>query len=69
MDLSGSGDVAVRHIVRLEPLNIVHDIRLSESFVPLAKEIRKCVFAIAGAWALVKLAHIVTDSRNDRKIQ
>ena len=66
MDLTGSGDVAVKHFFTLENPKIVHELRLSSSFVPVAKEVRKCVFVIAGAWALARIANLVLRHRTKK---
>ena len=63
MDLAGSGDAYIRHVVTLEPLDITHPIRLSSSFIPVSKHLKQCVYAVAGVWALVKIATLVTAYR------
>ena len=54
MDFS-SGDVAVRHLVAFNSVNLKHTIEFSESTILVVREIKKCVVAVAVAWAAVSV--------------
>lgn len=52
MDIS-SGDVAVRHLVAFKSLNLQHTFDCSPSVVSLVREVKHCIYGIAGVWAAV----------------
>lgn len=54
MDFS-SGDVAVRHLVAINSVNLKHTIEFSDSTILVVKEIKKCVVAVVIAWAAVSV--------------
>lgn len=62
MDFSG-GDIAVRHAVALGSLTVKHEICVAPEAIPIAKEIRNCVVALAVAWVGVSLVKAVIEYR------
>lgn len=56
MDLLSSGDVAVRHIVAFNTVNIKHTIEVSDSIFSLTKVIGKYFVIVAAIWGGVSLS-------------
>lgn len=54
MDFS-SGDVTVRHIVAFKGLNLIHTFDCSPSILTVLREVKQCIFVVAGIWAATSL--------------
>lgn len=58
-----SGDVAVKHIVKLEHFKIIHLLEISPSVISIFKVLRDCCIALACAWAAVGLSRSIVEYR------
>jgi len=63
MDFLSSGDVAVRHIVAFNTVNIKHTIELSDSVISLTKVVGKYLTIVVAVWAGVSLSKSFLETR------
>ncbi|KAL8742997.1 MAG: hypothetical protein Q9190_004611, partial [Brigantiaea leucoxantha] len=64
MDLS---DVAVRHVVTLNTLNVSHSLDVSPAAVSIAREFRYCVIAVVVGFTAARIVQAFTELQKSAK--